>query len=96
MIGNPRPWTAFTGSGQGTALSEITFLFSIHPVSKTVFIYLAVLVGLFTYTLYRYHDSQPPDQQQVERCNELVSQMPERNAEEINRSINTFLECLAD
>jgi hypothetical protein len=65
-------------------------------VSKTVFIYLTVLVGLFTYVLYRYHDSQPPDQQQIERCNELVSQMPERNEEEINRSINTFLDCLAD
>jgi len=77
-------------------LSERTFLFSIHPVSKTVFIYLTVLVGLFTYLLYRYHESQPPDQQQIERCNELVSQMPERSEEEINRSINTFLECLAD
>jgi len=65
-------------------------------VSKTVFIYLTVLVGLFTYTLYRYQESQPPDQQQIERCNELVSQMPERSEEEINRSINTFLECLAD
>ena len=71
-------------------------MFSIHPVSKTVFIGLTVLVGLFTYALYRYHDSQPPDQQQIERCNELVSQMPERNEEEINRSINTFLDCLAD
>ncbi|MGB5300032.1 MAG: hypothetical protein WBN08_07395 [Thiogranum sp.] len=65
-------------------------------MSKTVFIYLTVLVGLFTYTLYRYQESQPPDQQQIERCNELVSQMPERSEEEINRSINTFLECLAD
>jgi len=77
-------------------LSERTLLFSIHPVSKTVFIYLAVLVGLFTYILYRYHESQPPDQQQIERCNELVSQMPEHSEEEINRSINTFLECLED
>lgn len=77
-------------------MSERTFLFSIHPVSKSAFIYLTLLVGLFTYMLYRYHESQPPDQQQVERCNELVSQMPERSEEEINRSINTFLECLAD
>lgn len=65
-------------------------------MSKTVFIYLTLLVGLFTYLLYRFHDSQPPDQQQIERCNELVSQMPERSEEEINRSINTFLECVAD
>jgi len=63
-------------------------------MTKTAFIYLTLLVGLFTYLLYRYHDSQPPDQQQIERCNELVSQMPESNEEEINRSINTFLECL--
>jgi hypothetical protein len=63
-------------------------------MTKTAFIYLTLLVGLFTYLLYRYHESQPPDQQQIERCNELVSQMPESNEEEINRSINTFLECL--
>jgi len=75
-------------------LSKRTFLFSIHAVSKSVFIYLTALVGLFTYMLYRYHESQPPDQQQIERCNELVSQLPERSEEEINRSINTFIECL--
>ncbi len=63
-------------------------------MTKTVFIYLTLLVGLFTYLLYQYRESQPPDQQQVERCNQLVSQMPESNEEEINRSINTFLECL--
>jgi hypothetical protein len=63
-------------------------------VTKTAFIYLTLLVGLFTYLLYQYRESQPPDQQQVERCNQLVSQMPESNEEEINRSINTFLECL--
>lgn len=63
-------------------------------MSKSVFIYLTLLVGLFTFLLYQYHASQPPDQQQIERCNELVSQMPEGNEEEINRSINTFLECL--
>lgn len=63
-------------------------------MTKTAFIYLTLLVGLFTYLLYQYRESQPPDQQQVERCNQLVSQMPESNEEEINRSINTFLECL--
>ena len=63
-------------------------------MNKNVFIYLTVLVGLFTYMLYRYHESQPPDQQQIERCNELVSQMPEHSEEEINRSIHAFLECL--
>jgi predicted histidine transporter YuiF (NhaC family) len=63
-------------------------------VTKTAFIYLTLLVGLVTFVLYSYRESQPPDQQQVERCNQLVSQMPESNEEEINRSINTFLECL--
>ena len=61
-----------------------------------MFVYLTLLVVLFTYMLYRYHESQPPDQQQIARCNELVSQMPERNEEEINRSINTFMDCLAE
>lgn len=63
-------------------------------MTKTAFIYLTLLVGLVTFVLYSYRESQPPDQQQVERCNQLVSQMPESNEEEINRSINTFLECL--
>ncbi len=72
------------------------FPISIQLVNRYVFIYLTLLVGLFTYVLYRYHDSQPPDQEQIERCNELVSQMPENTQEEINRSINTFLDCLAD
>ena len=65
-------------------------------MTKTAFIYLTLLVGLFTFLLYKYHESQPPDQQQIELCNELVSQMPESNEEEINRSINTFLECLGN
>jgi len=63
-------------------------------VTKIAFIYLTLLVGLVTFVLYSYRESQPPDQQQVERCNQLVSQMAESNEEEINRSINTFLECL--
>jgi preprotein translocase subunit YajC len=63
-------------------------------VTKSAFIYLTLLVGLFTYLLYRYQESQPPDQQQLERCNELVNQMPENDEKEINRSINTFLDCL--
>jgi len=82
------------GPVHGLSSSQINLQLSIHPMTKTAFIYLTLLVGLFTYLLYRYHDSQPPDQQQIERCNELVSQMPESNEEEINRSINTFLECL--
>ena len=77
-------------------MSAGTFLFSIDRVSKKVFIYLTLLVGVLTYALYRYHESQPPDQRQIERCNELVSQMPENNEQEINRSINTFFECLED
>ena len=42
------------------------------------------------------HCGRLPDEEQIERCNELVSQMPETNQQEINRSINTFLECLED
>jgi hypothetical protein len=65
-------------------------------VKKSVFIYLTLLVGLLTFVLYQYRQSQPPDQAQIERCNELVSDMPEGTQEEINRSINTFLNCLAN
>ena len=57
---------------------------------------LLILVGLLTYVLYRYHDSRPPDQEQIELCNERVKDMPENTPEEINRSINTFLECLGE
>ena len=60
------------------------------------FILLTLLMGTLTYVLYMYRVSQPPDQEQIEHCNELVSQMPERTEEEINRSINTFLDCLGD
>jgi len=65
-------------------------------ISKKMFVYLTLLMGLLTYVLYNYHRSQPPDQEQIERCNELVSQMPERTEEEINRSINRFTDCLAE
>jgi hypothetical protein len=65
-------------------------------MNKKLFIYLTLLTGLFTYVLYQYHRSQPPDQEQIERCNELANNMPERTEEEINKSINTFLDCLAE
>ena len=65
-------------------------------MGKKTIIYLTLLTGLLTYLLYNYHRSQPPDQEQIERCNELVSQMPERTEEEINRSINRFTDCLAE
>ena len=61
-----------------------------------MYVYLTLLTGLLTFVLYRYHDSQPPDQERINRCNELADQMPENNQEEINRSINTFLDCLAE
>lgn len=61
-----------------------------------MFVYLTLVTGALTYALYRYQRSQPPDQEQIDRCNELADQMPESNQEEINRSINTFLDCLAE
>lgn len=60
------------------------------------FIYLTLVTGVLTYALYAYHRAQPPDQKQIERCNELAAGMPESTQEEINRSINTFLDCLAE
>ena len=67
---------------------------SIAAVNRKIFIYLTLLVGVLTYVLYKYHESQPPDQQQIERCNELANQMPQSTEQEINRSIHTFFECL--
>ena len=69
---------------------------AIDMKTHTLVLYLILLTGLLTFVLYRYHESQPPDQAQVEYCNELVKDMPESTQEEINRSINTFLECLHD
>ncbi len=57
-------------------------------------VYLALLVGAGTWTLYTWRNSQPPDQGQIERCNELVRGMPENTREEIDRSISRFVDCL--
>ncbi len=57
---------------------------------------VALLTGTLTFALYTYKTSQPPDQEQIERCNEEVAHMPESTQEEINRSINTFIECLEE
>jgi hypothetical protein len=65
-------------------------------MNTKLLVYLIFLTGLLTYVLYRYHDAQPPDEDQVARCNELANQMPQSTQEEINRSINTFLDCIAD
>ena len=67
-----------------------------HMKTRTIVLYLILLTGVLTYVLYRYHASQPPDQAQIDYCNELVKDMPESTQDEINRSINTFLECLQD
>ncbi len=64
--------------------------------NRKTLVYLTLLAGLLTYVLFRYHDAQPPGQAQIERCNELAEQMSANTREEINRSINTFLECLND
>jgi len=64
--------------------------------TRTIVALLVGLTGVLTYVLYRYHESQPPDQEQIEYCEELVKDMPETTQEEINRSINTYLDCLRD
>jgi len=65
-------------------------------MNRKLLVYLTLLTALLTYVLYHYHRSQPPDQAQIERCNDLVSKMPESTEEEVNRNINTFLECLSE
>ncbi len=57
---------------------------------------IALLTGTLTFAIYTYKTSQPPDREQIERCNERVAQMPENTQEEINRSINTFIGCLEE
>lgn len=63
-------------------------------MNKKLFLYATLLTAVLTWALYRYHSSQPPDQEPIERCNELVSKMPEGTQDEIDRNINTFVECL--
>jgi hypothetical protein len=65
-------------------------------MNRKLILYLVALTGLLTYALYSYHDAQPPDEEQIARCNELANQMPQSTREEINRSINTFLDCIAE
>ena len=65
-------------------------------LNKKIIIYLTLLTGLLTYVLYNYHRAQPPDQAQIERCNELAKGMPENTEEEINQAINRFTDCLAE
>jgi hypothetical protein len=57
---------------------------------------IALLTGTLTFAIYTYKTSQPPDREQIERCNERVADMPEDTQEEINRSIHTFMECLEE
>ncbi len=57
---------------------------------------VALLTGTLTFALYQYKTSLHPDREQIERCNEEVAQLPENTQEEINRSINTFIECLEE
>ena len=61
---------------------------------KSTFLYLTLIVGLLAWLLYNYHRSRPLDEERIAYCNELVSQMPERNQDEINQSINRFTDCL--
>jgi len=61
---------------------------------KSTFLYLTLIVGLLAWLLYNYQRSRPLDEERIAYCNELVSQMPERNQDEINQSINRFTDCL--
>lgn len=58
--------------------------------------YLALVTGVLTYSLYAIRSSQPPDQEAIERCNELVNGLPENTREEIDRGINRFLDCIGE
>ena len=60
------------------------------------FIFATLLLAVLTYVFYRYHDAQPPDAAQIERCEALADAMPESTPEEINRSLHTLHECLED
>jgi hypothetical protein len=81
------------GTGVHNAIPRVSFMKMNR--NRKLFVYLTLLTGLLTYVLYQYHRSQPPDQAQIERCNQLVSKMPEGTEEEINRNINTFLDCIS-
>lgn len=59
-------------------------------------LYLVLVTAVLTYTLYAIRSSQPPDQEAIERCNELVSDLPESTREEIDQGINRFLNCLGE
>lgn len=59
-------------------------------------IFASLLLAVLTYALYRYHDAQPPDAAQIERCQALADAMPASTPEEINRSLHTLHECLED
>jgi hypothetical protein len=65
-------------------------------MNRRLVVYLVLLTAVLTWTIYLYRQSQPPDEEQIARCNERVEDMPETTREEINRSINTFLECLEE
>jgi hypothetical protein len=62
---------------------------------KTLF-YLLLVTGVLTYTLYTVRSSRAPDPEQIQRCNELVSDMPEDTRQEIDRSISRFLDCIGE
>jgi len=64
--------------------------------SWKIALYFVAMTLLIAYGLYNYHRAQPPDEEQIARCNERVNGMPESTEEEINKSINTFLDCLRE
>lgn len=65
-------------------------------MNRKLLVFLLALTALLTYVLYQYKRSRPPDAAQIERCEERVKGMPESTQEEIDRSINTYLDCLRE
>lgn len=65
-------------------------------MNKLNLLLIALLTGTLTFAIYSYRQSQPPDEEQIAQCNEEVAGMPENTREEINRSINTFVDCLEE
>ena len=65
-------------------------------MTKTNLLLAALLTGLLTFAIYTYRQSRSPDAERIAECNERVKGMPESTTEEINRSINTFMECLEE
>lgn len=63
-------------------------------MTKGNLLLIAALTGVLTFVIYNFRQNRAPDAQRIAECNARVEGMPESTREEINRSINTFTECL--